>query len=274
MPETVSLGLPLLVAEQAQKHVTHNEALRALDAIVQLSVKDRDLAAPPASPSDGDRYIVATGATAAWSGHDAEVAAWQDGAWAFYAPREGWRCWVEDEGAFLVFDGSAWVDFGIAVSVLQNLTLLGIGTTADATNPFSAKVNKALWTAKYAADGGDGDLRYTMNKESAADVLSLLLQRGFSGRTEIGLIGDDDLTIKVSPDGSSWVTALVIDKSGANAVLGLPLVKKSFTVAGLPSAASAGAGAEVFVSDESGGAVPAFSDGTNWRRVTDRNVVS
>ena len=33
-------------------------------------------------------------------------------------------------------------------------------------------------------------------------------------------------------------------------------------------------GAVIYVSDESGGAVPAFSDGTNWRRVTDRAVVS
>lgn len=30
----------------------------------------------------------------------------------------------------------------------------------------------------------------------------------------------------------------------------------------------------IFVSDETGGAVPAFSDGTNWRRVTDRAIVS
>ena len=35
-----------------------------------------------------------------------------------------------------------------------------------------------------------------------------------------------------------------------------------------------GAGAQVFVSNESGGAVPAFSDGTNWRRVTDRAIVT
>jgi len=30
----------------------------------------------------------------------------------------------------------------------------------------------------------------------------------------------------------------------------------------------------VIVSDETGGRVPAFSDGTNWRRVTDRNIIS
>lgn len=48
----------------------------------------------------------------------------------------------------------------------------------------------------------------------------------------------------------------------------------SYTVAGVPSASTAGAGAMIYVSNESGGAVPAFSDGTNWRRVTDRAVIS
>jgi len=47
----------------------------------------------------------------------------------------------------------------------------------------------------------------------------------------------------------------------------------SYTVADLPDAAQY-TGAQIFVSDETGGAVPAFSDGTNWRRVTDRTVVS
>ena len=57
---TPNLGLPYIMAAQSQKHVTHNEALRALDAIVQLSVLDRDLAAPPGSPANGDRYIAAS----------------------------------------------------------------------------------------------------------------------------------------------------------------------------------------------------------------------
>lgn len=48
----------------------------------------------------------------------------------------------------------------------------------------------------------------------------------------------------------------------------------SYTVATVPSASSAGAGARIYVSNESGGAVTAFSDGTNWRRVTDRAVIS
>ncbi len=52
-----------------------------------------------------------------------------------------------------------------------------------------------------------------------------------------------------------------------------PLLLDSYAVAALPSAAL-WTGAMVFVSNEAGGAVPAFSDGTNWRRVTDRAVVS
>lgn len=52
-----------------------------------------------------------------------------------------------------------------------------------------------------------------------------------------------------------------------------PLRLMSYTVATVPDA-SLWAGALIYVSDESGGAVPAFSDGTDWRRVTDRTVVS
>lgn len=48
----------------------------------------------------------------------------------------------------------------------------------------------------------------------------------------------------------------------------------SYTVAGVPSAATNGAGSMIYVSNETGGAVPAFSDGTNWRRVTDRAIIS
>jgi len=45
-----------------------------------------------------------------------------------------------------------------------------------------------------------------------------------------------------------------------------------FTVATLPAVGPVGA--EIFVSDETGGPVPAFSDGTNWLRGTDRTIVS
>jgi hypothetical protein len=74
MSNTTHLQLPYLLASQAQKHVTHNEALRLLDGLVQLAVIDRDLTAPPGSPADGDRYIVASGATGEWSGWNGSIA--------------------------------------------------------------------------------------------------------------------------------------------------------------------------------------------------------
>ncbi|MEQ1951212.1 DUF2793 domain-containing protein [Mesorhizobium sp. CN2-181] len=213
MDTSDNLDLPYIMPSQAQKHVTHNEAIGMLDALVQLRVLDRDLAAPPGAPANGDRYIVAAGATGGWSGQSGKIAHRLDGAWSFYAAKPGFFCHVADEGVFVHWTGSAWEPLTATLAVLQNLALLGVGTTADNTNPFSAKLNKALWTAKTVSEGGDGDLRYTLNKETAADVLSLLLQTGFSGRAELGLIGDDDLTLKVSADGSAWTTALKIDRT-------------------------------------------------------------
>jgi len=94
------------LATQAQKHVTHNEALRLLDGLVQLSVLDRDLTAPPGSPADGDRYIVGSGATGDWAGWDLNVALWTYGAWLRLPPRPGRRAWVEAEVLLLVYDGA------------------------------------------------------------------------------------------------------------------------------------------------------------------------
>ncbi|ESR22805.1 DUF2793 domain-containing protein [Lutibaculum baratangense] len=220
MADTPNLGLPEIAASQAQKHVTHNEALRILDAVVQLAVLDRDLAEPPAAPDDGDRYIVGPSATGAWAGHENEVAIVVDGAWSFVQPRPGWAAFVVDEAQLLYWTGSQWTVFGEVISVLQNLTRLGIGTTADATNPFAAKLNKALWTALTSSEGGDGSLRYTLNKEGAGDVLSFLLQSNWSGRAELGLIGDDDLSLKVSGDGAAWREALRVNRHSGRLRLG------------------------------------------------------
>jgi Protein of unknown function (DUF2793) len=106
--DTSKLILPLIAANQAQKHVPVNEALRKLDAIVRLSVKDRDLTAPPGSPQDGDCYIPASGATGAWATWDLNIALYTDGAWVKLVPREGWLCWVDDENVLIIYDGAAW----------------------------------------------------------------------------------------------------------------------------------------------------------------------
>ena len=56
-----SLSMPFIQPSQAQKHVTHNEALRILDVVTQLGVAADDQTVPPTSPSDDTRYIVDAG---------------------------------------------------------------------------------------------------------------------------------------------------------------------------------------------------------------------
>ena len=107
MTITPHLSLPLIAAAQAQKHVTHNEALLAVDALLHCAVKDKDLAAPPATPAEGDRYIVAAAPTGAWAGKAGQVAARQDGVWRFYAPKAGWIAFVVDEMQLYHFNGTA-----------------------------------------------------------------------------------------------------------------------------------------------------------------------
>lgn len=110
MPDsTANLLLPFILAAQAQKHVTHNEALRLLDGVVQLSVLDKDLTAPPGSPAEGARYIVAVGATGAWTGWAGDIALWTDGAWLRLPARAGWQAWVQEEEALYARIGSTWV---------------------------------------------------------------------------------------------------------------------------------------------------------------------
>jgi hypothetical protein len=217
MQLTANLELPYIMPSQAQKHVTHNEALRMLDAIVQLSVLDRDRNEPPGTPGEGDSHIVAAGAAGAWEGREGHVAAWQDGGWTFLPPRAGWLCWVAADGEMRVWKDGDWVPLQAGASELQDITRLGIGTSADETNIVSAKLNNALWSARFAGEGGTGDLRYTMNKEGAANVLSLLMQSGWNGRAELGLVGDDDLHLRVSADGDTWRDGMVIDAATGRA---------------------------------------------------------
>jgi predicted secreted protein len=155
--------------------------------------------------------IVSAAAQGAFAGHSLNVAAFGDNAWRFYVPRLGWRAYVESEGLFYVFDGADWVKQRIDLQDVQNLRFAGIGTSADAQNPFSAKLNAALFAARSAAEGGTGDLRFTLNRSQGTNVVSQLYQSNWSGRVETGLMGDDKYRIKVSADGANWKEALSID---------------------------------------------------------------
>jgi hypothetical protein len=225
MSETIHLKLPYLDAAQAQKHVTHNEALRRLDALAQLAVRDVTLTEPPETPEEGDRYIVAAGATGDWADADGAVAHFVDGAWTFAEPEEGWMAFDLGSGTVLVRHEDAWQAIG---SFLGALDMLGINATADATNRLAVRSPAVLFSGIEAAEGGTGDIRFTVNKEADADSATLLFQSGWSGRAEIGLAGDTDFVFKVSPDGSAWTEAIRIDKD-----TGLPAILYDNATSGL-----------------------------------------
>lgn len=107
--ESTKLLLPFILAAQSQKHVTHNEALRLLDGLVQMAVLDKDLNTPPGTPSDGDAYIVAGSPSGEWAGWAGDVALRSDGAWLRLPARTGWRAYVADEGALYIRVGSSWI---------------------------------------------------------------------------------------------------------------------------------------------------------------------
>ena len=91
MSQTPHFNLDYLMPEQAQKHVTINDALRRLDGLVQLSVKNRTTSIPPAAPENGDRYLVGPEPQDAWEGASGYLALYEDTAWHFIAPHNGWR---------------------------------------------------------------------------------------------------------------------------------------------------------------------------------------
>lgn len=111
MTTTSQIGFALMEASQAQKHVTVNEALFLLDAVVQLNVLSATTTVPPGSTAEGDKYIVPTGATGAWSGHTDALALFMGGGWVFLLPRAGWTVWVASSASFLSWSGTAWVPF-------------------------------------------------------------------------------------------------------------------------------------------------------------------
>ena len=212
---TPLLSLPLILPAQAQKHVTHNESLRLLDILVHLAVLDRDRSAPPALPAEGDRHIIGPDATGEWAGHDGKVAAFWGGAWAILAPRPGWQARVLAEDLTLAHDGTDWRP---AFATPETVASLGIATPADTQNRLAVAAPATLFT-----HAGQGH-QVKVNKASTADTASLLFQSGWSGRAEMGLVGEDAFSLKVSPDGTAFLPVLTADPATGRATLAAPLV--------------------------------------------------
>ena len=226
------LALPYLAAGQMQKHVTLNTALTRLDALLQTAVVSRATAVQPSAPTDGDLYILPDDAEgAAWAGRPAgALMRFEAGGWTVVPTPNGLIAVVLDEPAVLVRTDAGWVALGERLGEAQGLARLGLGTTADDANPLSAKINAALFTARGVQEGGDGDLRLTLNKEAADDVLSLLFQSGYAARAELGLIGEDDLGLKVCDDDGAWRSVVRVDRTTGRIAFDQGAVRRETTL--------------------------------------------
>ena len=124
MADTPRFTLPLLAAAQAQKHVTVNEALARVDALMHLRLLSVTTPTPPLTPPDGAAYGLPSGVVNDWAGHAGEVAIFVNGGWAFVPATQGLKAYVVDQGGEATFDGATWV-LGV-----QTVTLNGAGMVA------------------------------------------------------------------------------------------------------------------------------------------------
>jgi hypothetical protein len=224
MYSTPNINLPYLAPAQAQKHVTVNESLAELDCLVQLAVEAMGVDTPPATATDGKRYLIGANPSGDWAREAGRLASWRNGGWAFSAPQPGWRVYnLADDTLYVRTTAGTWRAIsgaGAAPTELQNATRLGVGMAADAANPLSAKLNSALFTARPAEEGGSGDVYVTANKSTAADDAGFAFQTNFVTRAIAGLFGSNRFRIAVSPDGAAFQDALRIDD--ATGVVDLP----------------------------------------------------
>ncbi|OLP44209.1 DUF2793 domain-containing protein [Rhizobium oryziradicis] len=202
---TPRLALPYILPSQAQKHVTHNEALAILDAATQLVITD-SLAAPPATPANGQCFWLLANATDAWTNHDGMIAVWQDGAWLFMTPQIGWMAFFRSSSTLLTYNGSGWRELPLPSA--PQFSRLGVNASADDTNRFTIASDAVLF------NHNGGDQRVKLNKAASGNTASLLYQSNWQGKAEIGLAGSDELSIKVCDVAGRWTTALAISPEG------------------------------------------------------------
>jgi hypothetical protein len=214
------LSLPVIEAAQAQKHVTHNDALTLLDCLTQLAVESRTLTAPPASPADGACYIAAAGATGAWSGFDNQLALYSGGGWLRLAPVSGLKAWVKAERLTLTYEDGVWRD-GIALTAHggrvtlrakeEELTLGGayVETADTAFIPDRAIVlGVAARTTAAIAGATSYGVGTAANTTQFGDLLGIAL-----GSTNVGVIGPAgvyaDTRVRVTANGGAFTAGKV-----------------------------------------------------------------
>lgn len=108
MMTTPRLALPLLVPGQAQKEMSHNEALALLDLVSGAAAMTLGAELPPETPEPGQCWVLGAAPQAEWAGHPLALAGWTDGGWRFLDPREGMQVWIADRSRHAAFIAGEW----------------------------------------------------------------------------------------------------------------------------------------------------------------------
>lgn len=135
MTGTSRWALPLLDAGQAQKEMTHNEALALLDLLVSAGVQAVGLDAPPPAPLAGQAWVVGAAPTGDWAGHPHALAGWTAGGWRFVPPREGLAVWSVSDAVSATYAGGQWRIGHIAATAvtISGVAVVGARQPAIAT---------------------------------------------------------------------------------------------------------------------------------------------
>jgi hypothetical protein len=108
--ETSRHKLPLLAVSQAQKEITHNEALVRIDALLHPVVQ-AELSAPPilTDADIGKCWLVGVSPLAAWAAKPGQIAIWIGGGWRFCVAAEGMRIRLLAGGVDRIRSGGLWL---------------------------------------------------------------------------------------------------------------------------------------------------------------------
>lgn len=111
---TARFGMPMLFPGQAEKELTHNEALVVIDAVLAANVEG--IASDPGSlaPQAGQCWLIGAGAIGAWAGMENSIALWTGSGWRCIPARPGHQVYGNDIGARYVFGSAGWTASSVA----------------------------------------------------------------------------------------------------------------------------------------------------------------
>lgn len=227
MNASIKLKLPYISPAQAQKHVTHNEAIKALDVLSQICIVDKDLPESTGSSTEGDCFIVANNALGVWLGKEKQIAVFQDNTWEFYMPNPGWLAYVADEGIFYVYDGADWV-------VSSQNSLGGVSSTINTSSQNAMSVF-GIFEEELMLTGG--------NVESNISIPDRAIVFGVTTRVTQDIIGPTSFDCGITGESSKYGGSLGISIGSTNSGITGPTAYYADTpIKFSPNAGSFGSG--------------------------------